>query len=229
MLDHPIHLALAADADTLGLTLTLFIAGLAGGFLHCAAMCGPFVIAQVLARADGGLTLARAHLLSYHLGRATTYVLLGAALGAAGRALSGIPALRFADAALLAIAGVFFALQAIGRAPGGLSGGWIAGHVRGLLAAPDGMRGYALGMALGLLPCSFLYGAFAAASGSGSAGAGAGAMLGFVLGTAPSLVVVQVAGAMAARRWQAALARIGPALMFFNAAALLVLAWRALD
>jgi sulfite exporter TauE/SafE len=229
MLEHPIHLALAADADALGLVSALFVAGLVGGFLHCAAMCGPFVIAQVLARADGAPTLVRAHLLPYHLGRATTYVLLGAALGAVGEALSGIPALRSADAALLAIAGVFFALQAIGRAPGGLSGGWIAGRVRGLLAAPEGIRGYALGLALGFLPCGFLYGALAAASGSGGAGSGAVAMLGFVLGTVPSLAVVQVAGAMAARRWQAALVRIGPPLMLFNAAALLALAWRALD
>ncbi len=229
MLEHPIHLALAADAGTLGLAAALFAAGLVGGFLHCAAMCGPFVIAQVLARADGAPALVRAHLLPYHLGRATTYVLLGAGLGAAGGILAALPALRFVDAALLALAGGLFALQAFGRAPGVFSGAWLASRVRGLLETPDGMRGYLLGLALGFLPCGFLYGALAAASGSGSAGAGAAAMLGFVLGTLPSLAVVQIAGAMAARRWQSALARIGPALMLFNAAALIALAWRALD
>jgi hypothetical protein len=30
-----------------GLSLALFLAGLAGSFTHCVGMCGPFVIAQV--------------------------------------------------------------------------------------------------------------------------------------------------------------------------------------
>ncbi|MBL8834241.1 MAG: sulfite exporter TauE/SafE family protein, partial [Rhodospirillales bacterium] len=41
-------MALAADADTLGLAFAMLLAGLAGGFAHCAGMCGPFVVAQTL-------------------------------------------------------------------------------------------------------------------------------------------------------------------------------------
>ena len=65
----------------------LFLAGLAGGASHCAAMCGPFVLAQAAAVADrsasGGVLrrLSGAALAPYHLGRAIGYGLLGALVG----------------------------------------------------------------------------------------------------------------------------------------------------
>ena len=96
MLDHPIELALAADADILGLAFAMLLAGLAGGFVHCAAMCGPFVVAQTLARSEG-LAIDRlrgAPLAPYHLGRATSYVALGAVFGAVGGAVASLPGLR---------------------------------------------------------------------------------------------------------------------------------------
>jgi sulfite exporter TauE/SafE len=233
MLDHPTHLALAADAGFWGVALTLFLAGLAGSFVHCAAMCGPFVIAQTVARFDAAPLhrLAGFALLPYHLGRATSYVALGAILGAVGGMVANLPGARFLLAGALAAAGLLFASQALGygRANGGsAAGAWLAVRVRPLLEAPSGTRGYALGLALGFLPCGFLYGALAAAAGTGSAAAGAFAMAGFVAGTAPALLVVGIAGAMAAKRWKNAVAGAAPALMLFNAAGLLWLAWRAL-
>src|SRR5258708_34963112 len=36
-----------------GLPLSLFLAGLAGSLVHCVGMCGPFVLTQVMADADG--------------------------------------------------------------------------------------------------------------------------------------------------------------------------------
>jgi hypothetical protein len=100
--------------------------------------------------------------------------------------------------------------------------------VRGLLEAPTGLRGYALGLALGFLPCGFLYGALAAAAGAGSAAGGALAMAGFVVGTAPALLAVGFAGAMAAKRMRAAMGRVAPTLLLFNAGVLFWLGWRAL-
>ena len=233
MLDHPTDLALAANADLLGLAFALFLAGFAGGFIHCAAMCGPFVVAQSLARIEGlGIERLKGLLLApYHLGRATSYVAIGAGLGAAGGAVSALPGLSYILAAILVLAAGLFVLQAMGRAPsaGGAVGVWIARRVRPLIAAPTRLNGYALGIALGFLPCGFLYGAFAAAAGSGSALRGAVAMAGFVAGTLPALVVVQVAGTMAARRWRSALGALAPMLMLFNAAALLLIAWRAVS
>ena len=63
-----------------GLFTSLFMAGLVGGWSHCAGMCGPFVLAQVATRLEGipasRMTelhrLTGAAVLPYHFGRATT-------------------------------------------------------------------------------------------------------------------------------------------------------------
>src|SRR5262245_24023251 len=119
MPDHLHHATIAADA---ALPLALFLSGLAGGFAHCAGMCGPFVLAQAAARAGrdeayGTLQrLAGAALAPYHLGRATTYAALGALAGGLAGAVAGLPALRWLPAVMLALASGFFLAQAFGRA-----------------------------------------------------------------------------------------------------------------
>lgn len=231
-LDHPTQLALAIADGPWALAGALFLAGLAGGFLHCAAMCGPFVMAQSLARMGAGpVRLASAALVPYHLGRFVSYAALGAALGGLGGALASLPGLRPVIPIALAIAGSLFAAQALGKAfglRGGFLAEWLGRAVRPLLQTPGPARGFALGVALGFLPCGFLYAALAAAAGSGNAANGALAMAGFVLGTVPALLVVGFAGAMAAKRWKATLASLAPALMAVNAALLFWMAWRAL-
>lgn len=230
MRDHPTDLALVGGLDAGGIAAALALAGFAGSFLHCAAMCGPFVMAQTLARLEAAplQRLQGAVLLPYHLGRATSYILLGAALGALGGVIADLPGARYAFAAALGLGGVLFALQAFGRSGATLGGFWLTSSVRSLLEAPTGLRGYALGVALGFLPCGFLYGALAAAAGAGSAAGGALAMAGFVIGTAPALLAVGFAGAMAAKRIRTAMGRLAPALLLFNAGVLFWLGFRAL-
>jgi sulfite exporter TauE/SafE len=63
-----------------------------------------------------------------------------------------------------------------------------------LLAAPNGLRGVALGLLLSALPCGLLYGALAGAAATGSALGGALAMLSFVAGTIPALIGVALLG-----------------------------------
>ena len=84
--------------------------------------------------------------------------------------------------------------------------------------------GYLLGVALGFLPCGFLYAALAAAAASASAPGGALAMLAFGLGTIPALVVVGIAGQTAGQRWQRGMAMIAPVVLLANAVLLLLLA-----
>jgi sulfite exporter TauE/SafE len=88
--------------------------------------------------------------------------------------------------------------------------------------------GYALGVALGFLPCGFLYAALAAAASSGSAILGAAGMLAFGLGTAPALIVLGVAGQAAGQHWQRAIAAGAPIIMVLNAGLLVALAVRHL-
>lgn len=242
------HCATVAT-DNGGLIGALFAAGLVGGLSHCAGMCGPFVLSQVAAR-QGSIPAARmrdfhrltgAALLPYHLGRATTYMLLGAVAALlAGSLIDGV-GLRWLAGALLLLAALFFlgyGLARLGLRPAGPAGsagpaagdGWWSRHLgrcaRPLFASPQGWRGYLLGITLGFIPCGLLYGALAAASASGDPLAGALAMAAFAAGTLPALFAIGAFGSLAARRWRAATARVSPALMIANAGFLTVLAWR---
>src|SRR5262245_44771815 len=82
-----------------GLLLGLFIAGAGGSAMHCVPMCGGFVLGQV---ADRMVRLPTARLcewrrfehgalLPYHLGRLTTYAILGALGSGAAGALPWFP------------------------------------------------------------------------------------------------------------------------------------------
>jgi len=221
--------------------LSLLLAGLAGGAMHCGLMCGPFVLTQT-AECLGRLRLGRdgersrfaaAVLAPYHLGRLTTYAGLGAAAGGLASRISTGADIRWLPAALMAVAALLFlaqGLQRLGivrlRVSGNGSLHRLLAMLAGpLLTAPAGWRGYALGVVLGFLPCGLLYGAVAAAAATGSALGGGLGMALFALGTVPALVAVGWLGAMAEKRWQPLAARVGPMLMLLNAVLLAVMAW----
>jgi sulfite exporter TauE/SafE len=237
-LDHSAHIApfLAGDAPSLvtaaELALALFLTGLAGGFAHCGAMCSPFVLAQLPVGSDTPAPrlarLASGALLPYHLGRLTTYTLLGGLAGGLGGMVVRMTGFKAPLAILLLLAACLFLAQALGRllptladATSGKAGRWVGGKLTAivgpLLRQSRGRRGYLLGVALGFLPCGFLYAALAAAAGAGSAGAGAAAMASFCLGTVPSLLAVGLVGAAAARRWRFAASRLAVPVLLLNA------------
>ncbi len=238
------HVALGdLAAEDGGLLISLFLAGLAGGFTHCVGMCGPFVLAQTTARLEAVPAarmsewhrLSGAALVPYHLGRLTTYVLLGAVLaGVAGR-VAGRDWLDLLSAALLLLAAGLFLGYAVPRLrlalPGGarLEGWWsdrVGRLARPLFRDPVGWRGYSLGVALGFIPCGLLYGALAAAASGAAVLTGAAAMAAFGLGTVPSLLVIGLVGRVAAARFRGAMALAVPVLMVLNAGVLVYLAAR---
>ncbi len=241
---HPWLLHLASALGVGGAAPILFLAGLAGGFSHCAGMCGPFVLAQIaggpqLSRAPlgEGPRLVRAVLAPYHLGRFTTYVALGAALGGISGFSARLSGAHWLLGAFLGIAALVFLAQGLTALTGiaGLGGANGAGLVAGplvrlarpLLADPAGWRGYALGVALGFLPCGLLWGALVAAAGAGGTLAGATGMAAFTLGTAPALVAVGYVGVFFGRRAPRTARRITIPLTLSNAAFLGFLALRA--
>ncbi|MBI3446672.1 MAG: sulfite exporter TauE/SafE family protein, partial [Magnetospirillum sp.] len=157
----------------------LFLTGLIGSLTHCAGMCGPFVLSQVAARMEAiplecmseMRRLAGAALLTYHLGRATTYGVLGAAAATLAGILGGAAPFRWLAAALLIVAAGFLlsmALPGIKALAGGDGETWwskgIGRMARPLFARPNGWRGWLLGVALGFIPCGLLYAALAAAA-----------------------------------------------------------------
>lgn len=233
------------------LLVSLFLAGLLGSASHCVGMCGPFVLAQTVARLEdvpaAGMQefhrLAGAALIPYHLGRATTYAALGVTAAALAAGTIRVTGVRWISAALLITAAVFFLGYALaelgvrlrgpkvgrgGAAAGGRLSRWVGRVARPLFDRPTGWRGYLLGVALGFLPCGLLYGALAAAAASGDPLAGGFSMLAFALGTVPALLAVGLAGHIAGARFRSVALRLAPALMLVNAAALSYLAWRTI-
>jgi uncharacterized protein len=227
-----------------GLLLGLFAAGTAGSVVHCGPMCGVFVLGQMSERMARlpperlceWRRIGSGLLVPYHLGRLTTYAALGA-LAADSAAVLG----RFAwfsrlSAILLTLAALLFLAHAVGRVVPSIarldraprSWGRLIGAVSGRIARGSLFGEYLFGVALGFLPCGFLYAAITAAAATGRPEIGAAAMVAFGLGTAPVLMVIGVAGYAGGRRWNRGVTVAAPVLMVLNAALLLALAWQRL-
>jgi uncharacterized protein len=228
-----------------GVILGLFVSGLVGGPVHCVPMCGGFVMGQVADRmaATPGTHLCEwrrvgtGALLPYQLGRLTTYAVLGAIAGAAGHALASLPWFGWLSGALLLMGAALFLMQALRRLVprlalhmAGAPASWyrVFGPITHRIDRTTAGGGYQLGVLLGFLPCGLLYAALAVAASAGGATSGALGMMAFAVGTAPSLMVLGIAGHLAGRRWQAGVIKLAPAVLLLNALLLAALAVRGL-
>jgi sulfite exporter TauE/SafE len=152
--------------------------------IHCVGMCGGFILAVSGPGRTPPLALVGRQML-LQVGKATTYVFLGALAGALGAAVTRSSTLAWTGRGLT-----------VAR--------WIApvwNRVVGplLVSRP---RGSALivGMAMGFLPCPLIYAGLAAAVAGGSAVFGASVMAGVSLGTIPALALVAALGAVRPKR-----------------------------
>jgi uncharacterized protein len=159
------------------------------GSMHCIGMCGPLALAVACGK-RGGET---GRLLLFVIGKAGTYVGLGAAAGAVGAAFGQAAMGSKAAAVVALVAGtlmIALGFQSAWRlrpvkasGPSGLGsllarvlerGGRLAPLLAGLLA--------------GFLPCGLVYAMVARAVATGSVAMGGLVMAAFGVGTAPALV-----------------------------------------
>ncbi len=183
------------------------VLGLAGS-LHCVGMCGPLVLMMP----SGWLGSV-----AYHLGRTFTYVLMGLLAGLMFQVVD----IRAFQSEFSIGVGLVFLVMWVYQRWGFLIDRWVGGQREdvgvdldksqslGFLASLRGrvlqlyasaMKGDDLrwravaGFANGLLPCGLVYGALMAAVGQGTTGGSMFLMLGFGLGSMPSLFVLGLVG-----------------------------------
>ena len=184
----------------LALFSTVLLASLVGS-LHCAGMCGGFVVFWAGGDASQGKHKIYAHM-AYNGGRLVTYTLLGALAGALGQALdlaghaAGLEQLAAALAGGLMVAwGALALLRALEvrvprvPLPAVLQRAY-AKVLKRLHGKPPIVRAAIIGLASTLLPCGWLYAFAVTAAGTGSWAWGALTMAAFWLGTLPVLVGV---------------------------------------
>lgn len=215
------------------LPMSLFLAGLAGSLVHCVGMCGPFVLSQVIAdtgpagsRYGEWQRLAGAALIPYHLGRLTTYIALGAFVGAATAVFTATTGFAWLSGMMLALAAILMILQALGLSLGSTSplSSLVSRLAGPFVSSSEPANRYALGLVLGFLPCGLLYGALAAAAGTANVLQGALAMTAFGLGTVPALVGAGWLGLILRRRLVGFRRWVAAPLLVANALAMLVVA-----
>lgn len=221
--------------------LSLFLAGLIGSPSHCVGMCGPFVMAQVGSDSRNASQktiwqrVRGAALLPYHLGRITTYALLGIVGAVASQFLIGTPIQRSIAFLLLSVAGLIFVANAIPDLKrflgytkptrlGSFFGKIIGRAARPFFAEATVLRRYVLGLLLGYLPCGLVIAAVMAVAATGDPAAAALGMAAFGVGTIPALFLVGNGTQFALSRWPAQMRQVAAGVMAINGVSLMVLA-----
>ena len=171
--------------------------------LHCAGMCGGFVLA--LTRPGVPLARKAAGPLVLLVGKAATYVLLGAAAGLAGGAVVRGDGFASAQAVLAVVAGTLMVLAglqvagALRELPVGSLFGPDSAYGRAVAAvsrAPGLAAPFTTGALMGLLPCPLVYAFLAAALATGGMLPAMGTMALLGLASAPALLLVAATGAV---------------------------------
>ena len=215
---------------TVSLLLAVFLGALVSGW-HCALMCGG--IAAAIERPTALETPLRAKSelfylqLVMHLGRVTTYAVLGAIAAWIGIVVwqqSIIPIQR----PLFALTSVILILMGIrllrvGSSKRLISSKWLSTKIatywsKYLGQMASGPSRWFSGMLWGLLPCGLVYSVLPLAFLSGDVATGAALMFAFGLGTLPNLLLISTFSAALTQFGQYVWVRYFAAVLLFTAA-----------
>ncbi|MEG6509009.1 sulfite exporter TauE/SafE family protein [Methyloligella sp. 2.7D] len=175
------------------------IGGLLIGFsgsAHCAGICGGISSSLYLATTPDGAGVAErtSTLALLQFGRALSYVIAGAAVGAAGAGIGELAAMAGAQSVLRYVAAgmlIWVGLSICGVLPGASRfDSLLASLTANVARIPKpyaGLSPLAAGLLWGFAPCGMVYNALLLSMAGGSALGGAELMTGFALGTMPSI------------------------------------------
>jgi uncharacterized protein len=172
-----------------------FALGLLGS-LHCAAMCGPLLLALPVPAGGAGRFVAGR--IIYQLGRVLTYALLGILAGVLGKSvfLAGLQRSLSVALGVAVLAGFFLSKKIAVSAPAVR----LVAALKNLFAAQlqrrDFLSLWLLGMLNGLLPCGLVYAALANAATAKNISVAVAQMAVFGLGTLPMMLAIGLSGRM---------------------------------
>jgi len=176
------------------------------GSIHCVGMCGPFAIMATHRRSNPSENLY-AKTASYHLGRLTTYFMLGTFAGVAGTLVNGAgytigishSAARIVGATMVILGVVrlvsMFQMRSQAVSHSALLQRWtqsILAIGRRLQPESPVQRAYVIGLITTWLPCGWLYLFALAASSVGSVVGANVLMFAFWIGTLPLLSILSI-------------------------------------
>jgi uncharacterized protein len=170
-----------------------FMLGLLGS-LHCAAMCGPLMLA--LPVPPGGPARFVTGRITYQLGRVATYCLLGVVAGLVGKSIFLAGLQRWLSIALgVAILAGFLISKKISLSAPVVR---LVAKLKSAMSSQLQKRSFRslalLGMLNGLLPCGLVYVALAGAVSRGTLLDGIFYMATFGLGTLPTMLGISLSG-----------------------------------
>ena len=222
--------------------ISLFSLGLFGGFTHCIAMCGPFVLTQVnnrlqklpIEKLNNFQKLSGIALVPYHLGRITTYTLVGGLASFLTVNLKEVSGFKLLSAIMLFIAAVVFIANAFSQIKlriklpfkiNLLKNCQLLIKFMGLLFAdPYKFKGYVLGIMLGFIPCGLLYGAVIATASLDNYFVAALAMLCFGIATIPALFFTACGSYLLLSKIEKGLKLFAKVILLINGIVLLIMA-----
>jgi sulfite exporter TauE/SafE len=191
------------------------IIGLAGS-LHCVGMCGPIAMSVPIGQGDS-FQKAFAYA-SYHIGRLSSYALIGFLFGVLGYGLDMAGLQQILSLSI----GVFMLLYVwFPRLFGSLKlGGFIVrfqskmtGHMAKMLKSNRTTALLGLGFFNGFLPCGLVYVAIAASMATYDPFLGALFMVVFGLGTVPALLGIAITGQKMGVSFRSQLRKVVPILV----------------
>lgn len=188
------------------------------GSLHCVGMCSPFaMLAMGPSNAETKPAYRAARLMSYHFGRLTTYLFMGALVAAASftfqMAVGGFASSKWMGwgVGLLMIGlGVMRLFKSIGSATKPVKhSDWVLGWTRSIVSlrkrytgGPVWLASFLWGFSSTFLPCGWLYLFVLASAAASTPWMTIGMMVAFWVGTLPLLTAAAWSWSMVTPRWR---------------------------